>query len=278
MGVTILTDSGCDFSPAEASAKGIGIIPVYMLYGTEKLRDGVDIDRATFLRRLAAGEIPKTEPGSVDDYKAAFEKHVSAGNEVVYISISAAISKCYENAVAAAASFPGKVFVVDSTAASGIETLLSLYAVELVKSGMSASAVAEKLKTTKSASFFSVPDMKHMAAGGRIPKAVAALGAMLNVSLVLKIANGTISPAGQTRSIDKTRDLMVESTLRAVDRSPAMRVAITHVAAPDLAKSILVDLTTKLGHPPAQEFINESSPTLSANLGAGAVGVFAIIP
>lgn len=278
MGVAIITDSGCDLSPAEASAKGIGIVPVYLLYGSERLRDGVDIDRATFLRRLSAGEIPKTEPPSVDDYKAAFEQQVAAGNEVVSISISAAISKCFENATTAAATFPGKVFVIDSTAASGIETLLALYAMELVRGGMAGGAVADKLKNTKSVSFFSVPDMKQMAAGGRVPKAVAALGNMLNISLVLKIANGTISPAGQTRSFEKTCDLMVESTLRGADRSPSMRVAVTHVSALDTAKAILADLTAKLGHPPAQEYIYESSPTLSANLGAGAVGVFAIVP
>ena len=59
--------------------------------------------------------------------------------------------------------------------------------------------------------------------------------------------------AGAPRPVLAVDDLVVEyrlghgRTLRAVDRSPAMRVAITHVAAPDLAKTILSDLTAKLG-------------------------------
>lgn len=278
MGVTVLSDSGFDLSPTEAQSKKIGIIPVYMLYGNERLRDGVDIDRPTFLRRLNAGENPKTEPGTIEDYRVAFERAIAAGNEVVCISISAAISKCFEHASTAAAQFSGKVHVIDSTAASGIETLLAEYAVELAATGMDAASIAAKLRSTRTAAFFAVPDMKQMAASGRVPKAVAALGGMLNVSLVLKIANGTISPAGQTRSFDKTRDIMVESTLRALDRAPGMRVAVTHVNDLEMGKSVMNLVIEKLGHPPTKELILDCSMTIAANLGKGAVGVFAIVP
>lgn len=278
MGVTVLSDSGFDLSPGEAQAKKIGIVPVYMLYGSERLRDGVDIDRATFLRRMSAGESPKTEPGTIEDYKMAFDRALAAGDDVVCVSISAAISKCFEHASAAAAQCGGRVHVIDSTAASGIETLLAEYAVELAGTGMDGASIAAKLTATKSAAFFAVPDMKQMAASGRVPKAVAALGGMLNVSLVLKIANGTISPAGQTRSFDKTCDIMVESTLRALDRAPGMRIAVTHVNDPDLGNTIMKMVTEKLGHPPAREIVADCSMTIATHLGKGAVGVFAIVP
>src|SRR5271165_5280543 len=98
MSVKIFTDSGCDFNREEAGKLGIEIIPVYIIFGQERLRDGVDIDRATFYRRTNAGEVATTEPATVDDYKSAYARAVNAGNDVVLISLSAQISKTYENA------------------------------------------------------------------------------------------------------------------------------------------------------------------------------------
>jgi fatty acid-binding protein DegV len=48
MATTIVTDSGCDLSRSEADALGIEIVPVWILFGEERYRDGIDIDRKTF--------------------------------------------------------------------------------------------------------------------------------------------------------------------------------------------------------------------------------------
>jgi DegV family protein with EDD domain len=101
--VTIVTDSGNDLSKEEAARYGIEIVPVYIIFGQERSRDGVDIDRATFERRVAAGEKPRTEPASIDDFKHVFERITASGNEVVCITLSSQISKSFENASAAAA-------------------------------------------------------------------------------------------------------------------------------------------------------------------------------
>lgn len=281
MAVKILTDSGCDFTREEAAQMGVEIVPVYMIYGTTRLRDGVDIDRATFHRRMSAGEIPTTEPATVDDYKAAFDKAIVAGNDVVLISLSSGISKSYENAAAAAAAFPGKAFVVDSKAAGGYESLLTQLALERAAAGDSAEAIAKRINPSglKGGSFFSVPDMKALAHSGRLPKAVIALGSMLNVSLVLKMnETGAIAPAGQSFSFDKTCEIMVDAIVRGVERSPQARIAISHIEAPDTAKMLATLLEQKLGHAPRELLIHESTLTLAAHMGKGAVGIFGIVP
>src|SRR5580700_8698221 len=145
MAVRILTDSGCDFPKAEAAKLGVDVVPVYVIFGEERLRDGVDIDGPTFYRRVNAGESAKTEPGSVEDYKAAFARAVDGGNDAVMISISSEISKCYEHARAAAEGFAGRVQVVDSRGASGMESLLAELAVERAAAGDSADAIVKRL-------------------------------------------------------------------------------------------------------------------------------------
>jgi fatty acid kinase fatty acid binding subunit len=281
MGVTIVSDTGNDLTREEASRYGIEIVPIYILFGTERLRDGVDIDRATFYRRLAAGEAVTTEPASPQDYKTIFERAIAGGNDVVMISLSSQISKSFEHATAAAASFGGKVKVVDSRAAGGLETLLAIYAAERAKAGDGADEIVRKLdaKRLKTAAYFAVPNMTSLGKSGRLPKAVVALGSMLNVSLVLKMNEaGAIAPGGQSRSFDKTSEIMVDAVVRTIERSPGAWVAFSHVHAADTVAKLKKTLEEKLGHPPLKEFVHESTLTIATHMGEGGVGIFAIVP
>lgn len=280
MSVKIFTDSGADFTREDAAKLGIEIIPVYILFGQERLRDGIDIDRSTFHRRTDAGEHATTEPATMDDYRRAFAKAVDGGNDVVLMSMSSQISKSYEIAKEAAASFPGKVFVVDTLGASGLESLLAMLAVERAAAGDSAETIAKRVNPAaiKHGMFFAVPDVSSLGRSGRLPKAIVALGSMLNVSLVLKMnEQGAIAPAGQSFSFDKTCEIMVDAIVRSIDRSPNARIAISHTAAPETAKKLAVLLEEKLGHP-GQLIVAESTLTLAAHMGKGGIGIMAIVP
>jgi len=282
MGVIIVTDSGCDLTRDDAARYGIEIVPVYVVFGSERLRDGIDIDRAQFARRVASGERPKTEPATVEDFESVFSRlAIHGGNEVVAITLSSQISKSFEHASEAAGSFGSSVHVVDSRAASGLESLLAIYAAQCAKAGESGAAIAEKLQygSIKTAAYFAVPDLTPLGDSGRLPKAVIALGSMLNVSLVLKInGQGAIAPAGQSRSYDKTRELMVEALVRTIEHSPGAWVSISHVGDAETAQSISQMIATKLGRAPAKQFVQETSLTIVANLGSHGVGIFAIVP
>jgi len=281
MPVTLVTDSGCDITRSEAAALGLEIVPIWIIFGEERFRDGIDIDRATFFKRLGAGEQPKTEPPTQEEFRTVFERVVNAGNEVVCVTLSSGISQCFANARAAATSFGERVAVVDSLGASGLETLLVKYANDLAKPGGSAQEIAKRIapRALKYAAYFAVPDLTMLGRSGRLPKAMVALGSMLNVSLVLKMnEQGAIGPAGQSFAFEKTCEIMVDAVVRAIEHSPGARVAFGHVQAPDTAEKLRKLLEEKLGHPPAQEQVNEATLTLSAHMGPGAVGVFAIVP
>ena len=281
MGTVIITDSGSDFTRAEGERLGVEIVPIWITFGDKRYKDGIDIDRETFFKRMKAGEIPKTEPASAAEYRDVFARLVGAGNDVVMISLSSAISESLAHASEGAKEFGDKVSIIDSKAASGLETLLTLYALELAKSGASAAEIAKRAdpRGMKYAVLFAVPDLTQLGRSGRLPKAVVALGSMLNVSLVLKInESGAVAPAGQSFSFDKTCDLMVESLVRAIDRAPNARIAFDHVQAASTVETMRASLEKKLGHPPKQELIYETSLTLAAHLGIGAVGISAIVP
>jgi DegV family protein with EDD domain len=260
---------------------GVGVVPVYIIYGTERLRDGVDIDKATFYKRMAAGENAKTEPATVDDYKAIFARTIEGGNDALLISMSSGISPSYENAKAAAALFPGRVYVVDSRGASGLESLFVEYAAERAAAGDSAESISKRLApgSLKTAIFFAVPDMASFGRSGRLPRAIAALGSVMGVSMVLKMSEqGVVASAGQSFSFEKTCEIMVDALTRAVARSPQVRIAVTHIEAEATAKSLAKMFEEKLGHPPAHEMIRETTVTIATHIGKGAVGIAAIVP
>ncbi len=281
MSTVIVTDSGSDLSRDEARRLGIELVPVWIIFGEERFLDGVDIDRATFFARMKAGEHPRTEPATPEQFREVFSKIVGAGNEAVMITLASQISKSFEIASTVAKEFGGKVVVVDSRGASGMETLLAYYGLELAKSGASAADIAQKIdpRNMKCAIYFAVPDVSMLARSGRLPKAVAALGSMLNVSLVLRMnEQGAIGPAGQSFSFDKTCEIMVDAVVRAVERSPKVRVAFGHIQAAEQAEALRKQLEAKLGHPPAQELMHEGTLTIAAHMGPGAIGIFAIVP
>ena len=60
------------------------------------------------------------------------------------IVLSSQISKSFEIATEVAKEFGGKVVVVDSRGASGMETLLAYYGLELAKAGATAAEIAKR--------------------------------------------------------------------------------------------------------------------------------------
>lgn len=281
MGVTVVTDSGSDLSRAEATSLGIEIVPVWVLLGDDRFRDGIDIDRATFFRRVGAGEIPKTESPSQAQFQEIFAKAIDAGDDVVAIVLSSKISQSYANALAAAKAFDARVRVVDSQGSAGAQTLLALYAVELAKGGTSLAEIAKRVdpKALNSAAYFAMHDLATLGRSGRLPAAVVALGSLTNVRLVLKFnEDGVIVPAGQSFSFEKTCELMVEAVVRAIGHAPNVRVSFGHTQAEEAATALKKMFETKLGHAPAQEYMREASLTIATHQGVGALGIYAIVP
>jgi len=280
MSIVIVSDSGCDLTPDEASRAGIEIVPMYVIFGAERLRDGIDIDRARFFTRLAR-EQPQTEPPSVEDYHRVFVRSIGAGRNVICMTMSSGLSKSYENARAAASGLDANIRVIDSFGASGLEVLIALYAAELAAAGATMEEIAARVdpKELKRATYFAVPDVTSLGRSGRMPKALVALGSMLGVSLVLKMNDaGVIGPAGQSRSFDKTCEIMVAALVRSIGRAPSARFAVSHVQAASVAAVVAKRIEAELGFPPAFISIHDATLTVATHMGAGAVGIFAIDP
>lgn len=279
MAVVMVTDSGSDLSLNEARSLGVEIVPVWIIIGDKKYRDGVEIDAERFYKLVESSDVPpKTESPHVDQFTSAFERLTAQGDSVVAILLSSAISQSVANATEAAAPFGDRVRIVDSLCSGGGEWLLLGRALELARGGACASDIADALQPSKTptAVFFTGPHVANLGRTGRVAQAVVSLTETLHVNVVLKFNEaGSIVPAGNSRDEDSAREIMVDACLRALRGRRELRFAVGHANAPDAAQTV-VNLLHMREPSVGEVAIHEYPPTIATHQGAGAVGIAAI--
>ena len=168
--IMITSDSTCDLGKELTEKRGVTILPLTVILGSESYKDGINIvPEDIFAYFDKTGELPKTAAPSVSDYENFFRRFVDDGYTVVHINISSKASGSYGFAAAAQKSFGDKVFVVDSGALSTGQGLLVMKACDMRDEGKSAKEIADTLNAIKNkvnTSF--VPDtLLYLYKGGR---------------------------------------------------------------------------------------------------------------
>jgi len=114
--IRILTDSTADVPPELARQLNITVVPAYVQIEGQSLRDGEQITREEFYRRLPSlSKVPTTAVPSVYEFAAAFRSLVGQADEVIAILLAGALSSMISVAELGAREVPElKVHFVDS--------------------------------------------------------------------------------------------------------------------------------------------------------------------
>ena len=120
--IRIITDSAADFSQSELQALSVRCVPMTISFGEDSYTDGVDLPQEIFWQRMEAGQNPKTSQPSPDAFLREFEAAKDAGDSVVCILISSALSGTMQSALIAAGMVEDlDIALVDSlTATAGL--------------------------------------------------------------------------------------------------------------------------------------------------------------
>ena len=270
--VAIVTDSTADLPPALAAARSVTVVPLTLNLDGQSLLDGVDITPAEFYRRLpGAATHPTTSqpsPGRfAETYKALLENHES----IVSIHISEKLSGTYASARQAAdMTDPKRIRVVDSEVVSMSLGLVSIVAATLADRGAEPEAIEAKVVAMRPQlqTYFSVATLEFLRRGGRIGRANALLGSVLQVKPVLCIRDGLVTPLERVRTFERALNRVVELT-RALDDGKGVCVIVGHADAPADAERIAREL-----EPIADTLmIHPLGPVVGAHAGPGVVGV-----
>lgn len=203
--IRIITDSTADLSPAEARALGVRVVPLTVTFGQEHFRDGIDITPEEFYEKLAgADQLPTTSQPSPELFLAEFENARDAGDEVVCILISGALSgTCQSARIAKDETGYEPIYIVDSKQATLGEQVLVRRAVQRMHQGFSAAEIAADLEGCRDRVrlFALVDTLKYLHKGGRLPKAVAIAGGLLGIKPVIGLQDGKVVMADKARGL-----------------------------------------------------------------------------
>ena len=116
--VAVITDSTAYIPDTMLKAHSITVVPQVLIWGEETFRDGVDIMPDDFYKQLETAKImPTTSQVAIVDMKAAFEKLMESGYDVLGIFLSAKLSGTMQSATQAREMLPkaaDKIAIVDS--------------------------------------------------------------------------------------------------------------------------------------------------------------------
>ncbi|MFC2046731.1 DegV family protein [Chloroflexota bacterium] len=240
MAIKIVTDSTADLPSQLADESGITVVPAYLHFGDDIYRDRVDISEGEFYQRLLHDPIhPSTEPPTPRDFADVYEKLSREADGIISIHISSKISATYNSAVRGKELVETEcpIEVVDSQLVTMGLGLLVMAAAPAANSGKSLSqVVAEVKQTIPSIHLLGLFDtLKYLAQGGRIGKAKALLGSVLNVKPILMMKDGEVEPAGQVRSRTNGMDRLFDFARNATD---IQDLAIVYSTTPDEAQTL----------------------------------------
>ena len=270
MSVAIVTDSTCDLPADLAARRAVTVVPLTVTVEGTSYLDGVEITAGDFYRRNAPATTSQPSPGRFAD---AYQRLLADHDEVVSLHISERLSGTYAAAVqgAAIADPQGeRIRVVDSAMVSMPLGLLVLAAAQRAADGGGARAVEDLLDEVRPhvGVFFVVATLENLRRGGRIGRASALLGSVLQVKPVLTIQDGEVTPLERVRTQEKAMARLVE-LVHDIDRGHGICAIVGHAAAPEAAGRLAAEIDSVS----ETLLVQPLGPVVGAHAGPGTVGV-----
>lgn len=272
----IVLDSTADFPEAPERFRNWRIVPLYVRFGDESYRDYLDLTPDAFYERLRVEELPPaTSQPTPGDFLAVYEELAREYERILSLQLSSTLSGTFAAAEAAAGSLGGAVRVIDTRTVSAAVAMLGFAIQRRLERGTDDEEIdALVARYRESHGLLAMLDtVEYLARGGRIGRASAFAGALLDVKPILRIADGEVVPLkrvrGSRKAIDELRSLLVAGSAD----TPTLRVATAHAAAPERMQKL--EAAVREARPRAQlELATSLGPVVGTHAGPGALGLF----
>lgn len=217
--VQIVTDTTSGLPLELARQLGIPMVPQIIIFGEESYRDDTELDTPTFLSKLRASDVlPKTAAPPPALYGPIFERLTAAGDTVLCLHPSAAVSGTVRSATVAAQDFPdADIRVVDTRTIAAPLAAMVLSAHRWAQEGLDADTIVARVEDmmARQKVYFAVDTLEYLHKGGRIGGAKALVGGLLQVKPILTLEDGTVQAFEQQRTSRRAkarlRELVLES-------------------------------------------------------------------
>jgi DegV family protein with EDD domain len=269
----VVTDSACDLPQAWLDAHGVKMVPLSVNFEAQSYTDRVEIDNAGFFELLAASDSPpKTSQPPPAAFMEVFAEAAADGRDVLCLTMSARMSGTHSSAVIAAEISKADVLVVDSEAMSVLLAAQVVAATEVLERGGSREEAATEAARVRAGQelLFTVPDLVALRAGGRIGRAAALLGGVLQVRPILTMQSGEVEVQSRVRTNAGARKAIIGRLARRVAEE-GRKAQVMVAAANDQA--MVSELADRVQAYASRVTQLEVGPVIAAHTGAGTGGI-----
>ena len=278
----LFTDTDTDLTPTEAKQRGITLISMpYTIDGvtTYPYKDNVEFDFKPFYDKLRAGTVPNTSGIGVEAYTGYFEPEFAAGNDVMYVHFSRAMSGSFEamdSAVdALLAKYPERKFYAVDTRMITIGSLAIVREVsDMLAAGKSAEDVMEWARTEVDhyAVYFFADDLRFFRHSGRVSGIAGIMGTMLGVRPIINMnAEGKMGAVGKEKGRVRALERLIAYMDELGDDVAGHRIIVGHSDAGELASELASMIREKYGDVDIDVVM--VNPTIGSHCGPNSVGV-----
>jgi DegV family protein with EDD domain len=250
-------------------------VPLYVRFGDETYRDYVELGPAAFYEKLRTSPVtPATTQPTPQDFVSAYEE-LAAYDRIYSLHLSSKVSGTFQSAELAAREIGDKVRPVDTLTASLAIAMLSHAIQRRLTRGTTdeeIEALVDRFRADCDV-VFTVETLEYLQRGGRIGRAQAIAGSLLNLRPVLGVEDGEVVAVARVRGRAKALAEFERRFVEATTDDPGLRVAIAHADAADWVGT-LSELVWRVRPKAEIEFTSTLGAVVGTHAGPGAVGFF----
>ncbi|MCA1039490.1 DegV family protein [Bacillus infantis] len=279
MSVKIMADSASDLPLQFFKDNDVLLFPLQVLLDGQEYKDLITIDPKKVYDSIRSGQIPKTSQVSPVDFEKEFRELAKSGREGIYIAFSSQLSGTYQTAAMVRdqvkEEYPDlSLSIIDTKCASLGAGLIVKEAARLSAEGASMEDIEKDIlfRSRHMEHLFTVEDLDHLAKGGRVSKASAFLGGLLNIKPLLHVEDGKLVPIEKIRGKKKVLRRMIEVAKERGKDFSGQTIAISHADNLETAEEVKAMLIEELG--PKEVLISDIGAAIGSHTGAGTIALF----
>ncbi|MEH7386693.1 DegV family protein [Bacillus sp. JJ1521] len=279
MTVRILTDSGSDLPLQFFEENNVTLFSLGVHLDGQDYEDIATIEPEKVFEAMRNGSAPKTSQVPPHRFKEVFTEIAKEKQSAVYIAFSSQLSGTYQTAVMMSEEVKEEypeldLTIIDTKCASLGQGLVAKAAAELAANGASKEEVVNlsNFYSTHMEHLFTVDDLEYLARGGRISKASAFVGGLLNIKPLLNVEDGKLIPLEKIRGKKKVFKRIVElMEERGVDLSN-QTIGISHGDVESEAIELTKLFEEKFGC--KSFYMNAIGASIGSHAGPGTIAIF----
>lgn len=279
MNTHIIADSACDLPIDYFEQHDLSFLPLNVELNGDQRQDQKDVTPKQLYDAMREGTVVKTSQASPLQFKELFTTLAKKGIPSLYIALSSELSGTYQTAMMirneVLEEYPGfELVIIDSKSVSVGLGLAVKYAASLAESGKSLTEIEAAVKSycLKMEHIFTVDDLEYLARGGRISKASAFVGGLLNIKPLLHVEAGKLIPLEKIRGRKKMFRRMIDIMKERGVNLQSQTIAISHGDDEETAMTMKAMIEEEFS--PKEVYINYIGAAVGAHAGPGTLAIF----